>query len=618
MTFWQAAGFKEGLDMHLARMALAAAAALAVAACGFFRRDDGRPIEGNSFAVVGARVFDGEKTVPSATVVVADGRIVSVGDAKPPSGVPVVRGEGKTLLPGLFDAHVHAFDAEGLQDALRFGVMTQLDHFTAWQFFASLKAEREGLARTDRADLFSAGTMVTSPGGHGTQFGLNIPTINGPEEAAAFVKARLAEGSDWIKIAYEPGNTQLTSVSRETLFAVVAAAHAEGALAVVHVSTQDAARDAAAAGADGLVHLFADAPIDAALLAEMKSKGMFVIPTLSIIAAVAEEGVGPKLTADARIAPYLNDGQRSGLVQGFGLPADHPWRKRFNTAIAAANVAKLYAAGIPVLAGTDAPNPGTVYGASLHGELSLLVEAGLTPAEALASATSIPAASFRIPERGRIAPGMRADLVLVEGDPTTDIEATRAISRLFKNGYEVVRRTSAETKTAAPRPDLADGLVSDFEADAGSGFGAPWDITTDQIANGASTAGLSRSSPGANGSAGALRIEGTVSTKFFFPWSGAGVFFSEDLSKAYDLSAYSKISFMARGAARELTFMASTATSRQRPSTRGFKVSEEWAPVEIDFSSIRGAQMDEVYWFAITAGRPEGPFWFEIDEVRLE
>ena len=78
-------------------------------------------------------------------------------------------------------------------------------------------------------------------------------------------------------------------------------------------------------------------------------------------------------------------------------------------------------------AGTDAPNSGTAHGASLHGELQLLVEAGLTPTEALAAATSAPAAAFHLTDRGRIAPGLRADLVLVEGDPTADILQTRAI-----------------------------------------------------------------------------------------------------------------------------------------------------------------------------------------------
>ena len=116
----------------------------------------------------------------SATVVVADGRIASVGDAPAPTGVQTIDGAGKTLLPGLIDAHVHAFDQNALRDALRFGVTTELDMFTAIAFAAERKAARDSLDQTDMADLYSAGTLVTSEGGHGTQYGLPIPTIDDP------------------------------------------------------------------------------------------------------------------------------------------------------------------------------------------------------------------------------------------------------------------------------------------------------------------------------------------------------------------------------------------------------------------------------------------------------
>jgi imidazolonepropionase-like amidohydrolase len=88
-----------------------------------------------------------------------------------------------------------------------------------------------------------------------------------------------------------------------------------------------------------------------------------------------------------------------------------------------------------LLAGTDAGNDGVTHGASLHRELELLVEAGLTPLEALRAATSAPAAAFEpIRDRGRVVVGARADLLLVEGDPTTDILATRDIVRVYKKG----------------------------------------------------------------------------------------------------------------------------------------------------------------------------------------
>ena len=104
------------------------------------------------------------------------------------------------------------------------------------------------------------------------------------------------------------------------------------------------------------------------------------------------------------------------------------------------NVARLLDAGVTMLAGTDAPNPGTVFGASLHREMELLVGCGMTPAQALSSATAAPASVFNLHDRGCIAPGRRADLLLVSGDPLTDITATRAIKRIWRAGVPCDRR----------------------------------------------------------------------------------------------------------------------------------------------------------------------------------
>jgi imidazolonepropionase-like amidohydrolase len=492
-----------------------------------------------------------------------------------------------------------------------------LDHFTLPDFLNAQKPQRAGYGRTDKADFFSAGTLVTSPRGHGTQYGLPIPTIERADEAEAFVEARLAEGSDWIKIVYEPGAQTFTSVDRATLEALIAAAQARGVLAVVHVSRLEAARDAVQAGADGLVHLFGDAPIDDALIEEMAERDVFVVPTLEVAASVAGEDPGAAMLADARLAPYISALQRSSLTQTFDTPP--AIRARFNTQRTRDNVAALHAAGVRILAGTDAPNPGTAYGVSLHGELSHLARAGLSAQEALAAATSVAAGAFGLDGRGVIAPGARADLVLVEGDPTRDIEAARAILRVFKNGYEVARvRQDQPAASAGTKPKLDGGYVSRFEQDIASAFGAPWVATTDAMAGGASTAALSRTTPGAAGSAGALRVEGAVSRAFAFPWAGAGVFFSEDFTTGYDLSDYGTLSFMARGAERDYSLFVFSRTSRQRPAMAAFRLTGEWSRVEIDLSSVAGAALDEVYGFALAAGLPEGDYWFEIDDVQFE
>ena len=113
-----------------------------------------------------------------------------------------------------------------------------------------------------------------------------------------------------------------------------------------------------------------------------------------------------------------------------------------------------------MLAGTDAPNPGTVFGASLHRELELLVRCGLSPAQALAAATVGPARVFGLTDRGRVAVGQRADLVLVSGDPLTDITATRAIERVWRAGTACDRSAFVPNAAEAEQLDAFDARVA--------------------------------------------------------------------------------------------------------------------------------------------------------------
>ena len=220
----------------------------------------------------GARVFDGKTVKPEATVIVRGGFIATVGSVEVPAGATVIDGRGKTLLPGLIDAHTHTFAEQHLKAAAIFGVTTELDMFTGAAFAAARRSEQAAGKASGRADLFSAGTLVTAPEGHGTEYGFPIPTITSADQAEAFVAARIAEGSDYIKIVYDDGNgigLPWKTLDEPTLAAVIKAAKARKKLAVVHVLAREHARRAIAAGADGLVHLFVDKPADDALSLRM-------------------------------------------------------------------------------------------------------------------------------------------------------------------------------------------------------------------------------------------------------------------------------------------------------------------------------------------------------------
>jgi imidazolonepropionase-like amidohydrolase len=394
------------------------------------------PATGIGFAIRNVRVFDGEATIVRANVVVRDGRIVAVArGAAIPAGLEVIDGRGKTLLPGLIDSHVHVFP--GAQaDALRFGVTTELDMFNMSHELPRWRAQRESVAQAAEADTWSAGTGVTVAGGHPNKWvPPDMPRLKSVEEATAFIEARGAEGSDYIKLIVEDNSAidaanPIPTLSRAEVCATVAAAQARGKLAIAHVTNQSNARIAIECGVNGLAHTFIDAPADAELVQRAKERRIFVISTITLLAA--SEAPNDKVPAgpDTRL---LSASQKRSI--GGSTPLVRPGQLE----LAQETLRRLHAAGVTVLAGTDAPVPGTAHGVSLHRELELLVESGFNPAEALSAATSKPADVFRLGDRGRVKPGYRADLLLVEGDPTTNIANTKRIEGIWKNGFPVER-----------------------------------------------------------------------------------------------------------------------------------------------------------------------------------
>ena len=573
--------------------------------------------EGGAFAITGVRVFDGEQVLPVANVVVRDGRIVAVGvDVTVPAGIEVVDGAGRTLLPGFIDAHTHSW-GDAQRDALRFGVTAELDMFGDWNRIPALRAQRESLDATAQADLWTAGATVTTAGGHGTQYGFAVPTLAADGDAQAFVAARVAEGSDYIKLIVEDFSThsderRLPTITPAQVGAAITAAHAHERRAVVHASSQADALHAVESGADGLVHVFHDVTASPVFVAAARDSGAFVVPTLSVIAGFAQAGSGAALVADARLAPWLGVEQRGTLAAAFpGAPRPEALDNALRS------VAALHAAGVDVLAGTDAGNPGTAHGASLHGELALLVRAGLTPVAALAAATSVPAHRFGLEDRGRIAPGLRADLLLVEGDPTADIEATRAIAGIWKNGHAVAR---PRVDQALAAPAIADGaLVADFEdGDTGVRFGHGWQLTTDAMAGGTSVAEQAWAEGGAAGSRGALRVAGEIRPGFAFPWAGTMFHPGAQPMQPVDASARSELVFQARGDGRSYQVMLFSGPSMQAmPSMQAFTAGPEWREVRIPLASFAGADVAALRALAITAGQPQGAFELYIDHVEL-
>jgi imidazolonepropionase-like amidohydrolase len=417
-------------------------AVLAAAVAVLLLLPEPAPPKRGSTAITGVRVFDGDALIDNATVLIVDGRIAEVGaELALPDGTEIVDGRGRTVLPGLIDAHVHAY-GNARTDALRMGVTTMLDMFRSPTDQPMIIEQRRSLRPTNQSDLFSAGFLATAEGGHGTQYGLPVPIPESPETADDWVAERLDEGSDYIKIIIEDGSgwgRPLPTLDAAMVEALVDAAHDRGVLAVAHVSTRSAAKMAVRSGVDGLVHLFADEPVDAAFLDLAREAGIWIIPTASVLAASHGQSVPAWLTEGEHAETRIGSQQQAMLGQSF--PGAQMRSARWPLVLD--NIHRAHEAGIPLLAGSDAGNPGTAHGPSLHHELALLVEAGLTPMAALRSATSLPARAFGLDGRGCIQPGCRADLVLVEGNPLADIRQTIRIDSVWKNGARTDRASRA-------------------------------------------------------------------------------------------------------------------------------------------------------------------------------
>jgi imidazolonepropionase-like amidohydrolase len=355
----------------------------------------------NRTVITGVRVFDGHRLLPPATVMISGGSIGGpVDDA---AGADVVDGDGGVLLPGLIDAHVHLHGRKSLEQLRGWGVTTALDMACGPVKFLDSLRGIEGLT-----DIRSAGIPAVAPGSMHSRIPVvgELGLVSGAAAASEFVAARVSEGSDYIKIVLgSPGGDH----DQATLNALVAAAHRHGKLAVAHTAAYEPAVRALAAGVDVLTHVPLDRALDEGFAARALAGGQFMIPTLAMM---------------------------EGVVVQQGRPGA-------SYAAAHESVSVLHAAGVPVLAGTDANSaPGVParisHGESLHRELELLVDAGLSTVDALRAATVLPARYFGLADRGEILPGYRADLVLIDGDPVQDIKETRSIRRIWCGGADSV------------------------------------------------------------------------------------------------------------------------------------------------------------------------------------
>ncbi|MFP2996685.1 amidohydrolase family protein [Spongiivirga sp. MCCC 1A20706] len=357
----------------------------------------------DGFIIKDVTIFNGENVLSKRSVLIENGKISSI-KKRIQKKLPTIDGKGKFLMPALTNTHVHAWMPGLLNEAAKSGVLNVLDMAGAEPFQQMLKNLKDS---TNYARYRVAGYAATAEGGHGTQFGFPVPTLEKPEDAKQWVADRIKAGVDHIKIIVEPWRPTL---DHETVAAIIKEAKANDKVVVVHVSKMDDGYKVFKSGAHGLVHIWRDKKMSDSQIAELAAGDFFVIPTI--------------LVGYKAVTAMAKRSEEEALKK-------LEWLKK--------ETKRLYDAGIPILAGTDPPNAGINMGTDLYKEIIFFVEAGIPAVDALRSATSLPADQFRMKELGYIKEGFVADMILLDGDPTEDIHNIKKINTVWKAGQRVKR-----------------------------------------------------------------------------------------------------------------------------------------------------------------------------------
>ncbi|MEE4539932.1 MAG: amidohydrolase family protein [Erythrobacter sp.] len=407
-------------------------------------------------ALINANVLDEDfkGTTPNQTILIVDDRIVAVGMSgvvEVPQDARVVDLSGKTVIPGLWDAHVHTRyeGIDHLRLALIHGITTIRDLGGPWEHLHRLTQWRSEIDSGERLGprIWTGGTVLNNPGANWA----HITVVNTPEEGRQAVRRLRREGADFVKVY-----SQLTP---DNYFAILDEADIQGLPVDGHLPYALSPEQAAEAGQRAIEHadnlavgLSAGSPqtdadgrpvfanivgkLDEKVIAQVAgvfiANETFLVPTLAlpehfVRLRTHQEDVraNPALRFIPR--PYLSEWEAS-------LPLTNLAEWQASALLAQQITISLHENGVPILAGTDVIKPFFVPGDALHQELASLVEAGLTEGEAIKAATLIPSQMMGVDDSGLIKAGYVADLVVLDQDPLSDIANSRKIAAVMRAG----------------------------------------------------------------------------------------------------------------------------------------------------------------------------------------
>ena len=404
------------------------------------------PQDGGVVALVGVRIIDGTgaPAVAQGTILMTNGRITAAGPSAsvqvPPGATTIVELKGKTVMPGLVNAHGHV-------QALSEGVPAREDLIRRLRMYASYgvttvvslgqspKDELEVIALRDEQDRIALDRARVYTSGD------SVRRQKTPEEARQTVNRRADMKVDRIKFHMEGG---ANAMSPETYGALIDQAHTRGLRVAAHIFTLAEAKGVLDKGIDVIAHSVRDQDVDQAFIGEMKRRNIGYIPTLTREVSVFAYETTPAFFTD----PFFLRG--ASLYGEAVKELSDPARQQKVRADAQAqaikkalvqanrNVKLLSDAGVTIALGTDSgADGGRWQGYFEEVELEMLVQAGLTPMQAIVAATSAAARVSRLDHVGTIAPGKAADLLVLDANPVQDIKNLRQIHSVWIGGRRI-------------------------------------------------------------------------------------------------------------------------------------------------------------------------------------
>ncbi len=436
-----------------AAVALAAAVAQPVSPKAQAKKAPATLFEGARIIVGDGRMFDagtGAFLVEGDTIT----RVGRKGEIKAPSTATRIDLTGKTVMPGIVLAHGHVGYLRGTTFARENYTRDNLiDHLNRYLYYGVVAMMSTG---TDPGGvpfelrngphpgaLFrTAGAGIAAPDASTGNLAMrSVPYgVTTEEEARRDVRELAAKKPDFVKIWVDDRNGTVRKLSPALYRAIIDEAHKHGLRVLVHVYYLADARDLVEAGADGFLHLVRDAEMDAALVARMKAKHMFVTPNLSTSEA------GTYLNAPGWLDdPLLAESATPEMIRKVaGVYAARAGGQPRTAAVTSyrnqqASLRRLNAEGVTIALGDDTGIENTFYGYGEHHELELMLAAGMTPMQVITAATKTGAELLKLDRLGTIARGKQADFIVLDADPLQDIRNTKKIAKVYQRGVEVDR-----------------------------------------------------------------------------------------------------------------------------------------------------------------------------------